>query len=292
MNPAVGEIPPDFSNIGYTALESKLDQLAHGTDEWANQVVPAQLIHWHNRSALTSRQTGLEAWWDQAQPRVDVSIEPWITRLMDANPEPFSIDLLKKALVDLSQQGSSKQRLLAEEGLSYLDRTEDGHQAETQSYWGKVLRRGDFSAQELSIACFHFQVIDFGDSIPIQDALMRSTGNIENVERNQCVLLHLAAGILWNESGRPRRVPDRGRVFTLVQELRRLELKNALTALESLQDDASLEGMIVKSNAHGACNPSHDRDFRTLGFFLSSVLDGRKIGCLGIFDVGRGIQWI
>ena len=150
------------------------------------------------------------------------------------------------------------------------------------------MRHGDFTAQELSIACFRFQVIDFGDSIPIQDALMRSTGNVGNVERNQCVLLHLAAGILWNESGRPKRAPDRGMVFTLVQEIRRLELKNALLAAGSLRDETSLEEMIVKSNAHDVCNPSRDRDFRTLGFFLLSVLTDRNIGCLRIFDVGRG----
>lgn len=117
---------------------------------------------------------------------------------------------------------------------------------------------------------------------------MRGTGNVGNVERIQCVLLHLAAGILWNESGRPKRVPDRGRVFTLVHELRRLELTNALLASESLRGDTSLECMIVKSNAHDVCHPSHDRDFRTLCFFLSSVLTGRGTGCLGIFDFGRG----
>ena len=111
------------------------------------------------------------------------------------------MDLLRKALSDLSKQGSPKQRLLAEEGQSYLGRAKDGHQTETQSYRGKVLRRGDFSAQELSIACFHFQVIDFGDSIPIQDALTRGTGNVENVERNQCVLLHLASGIFGMNQG-------------------------------------------------------------------------------------------
>ena len=51
LNPAVGEIPHDFSNIGYTALEIKLNQLAHGTDEWADQVAPAHLIPWNDRYA-------------------------------------------------------------------------------------------------------------------------------------------------------------------------------------------------------------------------------------------------
>ena len=60
------------------------------------------------------------------------------------------------------------------------------------------MRRGDFDDQELPIARFHFQVFDFGGSIPIQDALTRSAGNVENAERNQRVLLRLTAGILRN----------------------------------------------------------------------------------------------
>ena len=287
VNPAVGEIPPDFDDIGFAALEKGLGQLAHGTDSWTEQNVPDELVPWHDRSVLTTRQTALESWWDQTQPRIDIHIEPWIMWYVDVASEPFSIELLKRGLSDLSGQGSSKQRLLAEEGLVLLNSAIDGHQVVTQSYWGKVLRNGDFPSQELTVACFHFHVIDFGDSIPIQDALMRSTGNIENVERNQCVHLHLAAGILWNESGRPKRVPGRGRVFTSVQELRRVELTNALLASESLRDDTSLEGMIVRSNAHDVCRPSRDRDFRTLGFFLSSVLTDRGIGCLRIFAWGE-----
>ena len=86
----------------------------------------------------------------------------------------------------------------------------------------------------------------------------------------------------------PQTSPRQGGVFPLVQELRRSELKNALLATESLRGETSLEGMIVKSNAHDVWSPPHDRDFRTLGFFLSSVLNGRNIGRLRIFDVGRG----
>ena len=219
VNPAAGEVPPDFADIGYTALETKLNQIVYGSDSWADATEPDHLTPWRDRSVLTSRQTALESWWGQYQPRIDAHIEPWIVHFMDKSPEPLTLELLKRGLSDLSRQGSSKQRFLAEEGLKSMDSARVGHQSTTQSYWGKVLRHGDFSPRELTIACFHFAVIDFGDSIPIQDALTRSTGDVENVERAQCVLLHLAAGILRNESGRSKRVTDRGRVFTLVQEL-------------------------------------------------------------------------
>ena len=152
LNPAAGEIPPDFTDIGLTALGERIDQLVHGADSWAEPNVPDQLIPRHDRSILTTRQTALESWRGRTQPRIDIHIEPWIMWYMDMASEPCSIDLLKRGLSDLSGQGSSKQRLLAEEGLVLLNSASDGHQVATQSYWGKVLRHGDFSSRELTIA--------------------------------------------------------------------------------------------------------------------------------------------
>ena len=200
-NPAAGDIPADFGDIVYAALENKLEQLVHSTDDCAAINTPEQLIQWKDRSLLPDRKTSLESCWGQAQPRISTFIEPWVMQYMVNSSLSFPTELLKAALTSLSVKGSSKQRLLAWEGLAYLDQVKGGHQKETQSYWWEVLRRGDFASQELSIACPHSHVIDLGESIPIQDALMRGTGNVENVGRNQCVILHLAAGMLWNESG-------------------------------------------------------------------------------------------
>ena len=102
------------------------------------------------------------------------------------------------------------------------------------------------------------------------------------------VLLRLDAGLLWSETGRKKQVPGRGRVFTLAQDLRRIELTNAQLAMGALKEDSSLESTIVKSNARDSKHPSHDRDFRTLGFFLTEVLSDLKSGRIRIFDIGRG----
>ena len=85
-----------------------------------------------------------------------------------------------------------------------------------------------------------------------------------------------------------KQVPGRGGIFILAQELRRVGLTHAQLDVESLKDDESLEGLIVKSDAHDATRASHDRDFRTLGFFPSSVLNELKTGCIRIFDIVRG----
>ena len=42
---------------------------------------------------------------------------------------------------------------------------------------------------------------------------MRDTGDIGNVERNQRAILHLSAGVFWEESGRAKRAPDARRLI-------------------------------------------------------------------------------
>ena len=116
---------------------------------------------------------------------------------------------------------------------------------------------------------------------------MRSTGDTENVDRNQRVLARLASGLFRNESRSKKRVPDRGRLFMTTHELKRLQLTNAKIAIGDLADDTSLGGMIIKSNAHDSAHHSRDMDFRTLGFLLSSTLSDLSDGCVRIFDIAR-----
>ena len=201
-NPAAGLIPPDFVDVGFKSLGKDSEALVSGLGAWAVPVEPESFISWHDRSVLTDRQLALESWWDQHQPQLHVDIEPWVMYQMGKSGDAFSKATLDSAMDTLSKRGSPKQRLLESEAVLITGATGDVFKRETQSYWGAVHRHEDFTAQELTVACFHFQVIDFGDSIPLTSALMRSTGNTENVERNQCVLMHLAAGLFRDESGR------------------------------------------------------------------------------------------
>ena len=105
---------------------------------------------------------------------------------MDRWDKPLSWALLLETVKSLSATGTSKQRILVSESLESLSKHADGHQRIDQSYWGVVQRHGDFASHELAMVRFHFQVIDFGDSIPLHASMERSTGDTENAERNQC----------------------------------------------------------------------------------------------------------
>ena len=215
-NPALGGVPGDFADIVYTALETKLEQLATSKGDWPQIDSQSFSIPMRDRSLLAEMQTSHDSRMGQSKPRLHANIEQWAMYYADTSDNHFPNELLMVALTVLPTKGSSKKRLLALEALAYIAQSKDGHQKATQSYWGRVRRHGDFAAQEMTIDCFHFQVIDCGDSIPIQDALMRSAGNVDNVARNQCVLLRLAAGMCWSESGRPKRAPCRGGGFRFI----------------------------------------------------------------------------
>ena len=245
-------------------------------------------IHRHDRSILTERQSTHESWMGQSHPQLHSIVEPCVMHHMDISGRPFPVELLAEALTELSQSGSPKHRLLALESLDYASHMKDGHQRATQSYWGIVHRHGDFTSNELTVACFLLQVIEFGDSAPLHVSLMGITGYVENVERHQCVISHFGIMYFWGESGRSKRVPVRGRISTAVQEIRAIELPIALFSTEASKFGSSLEGVIAKSNARDVRNPAHVRDFRTLGSRLSSALLDLVGGRLRIFDIGRG----
>ena len=261
-------VPSDFVNICVTGMEEDMGKLVNGTDDWASFNENVRAIPWHDRSVLSDRQVALETWRGRYQPILQVDIEPWAVFYMAQPRKGFSMELLKGGggLGELSKNGTSKQRILPDDALISLTRTKDGEPRVAHSYWGLARRRGDFTAQALTIACLQSQVIDFGDSTPISAYLMRRTGNTENIERNQCVLLHLAAGMMRGETGREKRVPDRGRLFSLTQELRRVEIKTALLAGDSANGGFPMEATIVTSNARDFPRPSRDQDFRSIGF--------------------------
>ena len=49
-----------------------------------------------------------------------------------------------------------------------------------------------------------FTAVDYGDLIPTSEELQRILGFIQKEEKNQCVILHLAAALAQSEIGSKR----------------------------------------------------------------------------------------
>ena len=62
----------------------------------------------------------------------------------------------------------------------------------------------DCTTQDLAISPLCFTVVDYGDLIPLSEQLQRIIGRTQKGERNQCVLLHLAAALVQSESASNR----------------------------------------------------------------------------------------
>ena len=123
---------------------------------------------------------------------------------MDQSGNDSAEETMIESLDTLSKQGSSKKRLQADESIASISNVLDGFRWGAQTCRGVVRRHGAFAAPELTIDCFHFQVIDFGDSTPLTVALMRGAGDAENVDRNQwsiCIWLPAYSGI-WQKEAR------------------------------------------------------------------------------------------
>ena len=82
-NPAVGPVPSDFIDVGFTALEQDLNVLVSGSDSRTVPDAPEFYIPWHDRSILSDRQLSLEAWRGQHKPQLHIDIEHWVMYHMD-----------------------------------------------------------------------------------------------------------------------------------------------------------------------------------------------------------------
>ena len=97
---------------------------------------------------------------------------------------------------------------------------------------GREIHTGGCEAQEVTIGDFPFISLDFGDTIRASQESGQYALNVENTESNQCVLMHLVAGVQRGISKKQQGIPDKSRVTTEAKEWRSDEIKQAKLALE------------------------------------------------------------
>ena len=88
-----------------------------------------------------------------------------------------------------------------------------------------------------------------------------------DAEMNQCVLLHLSAGISGILYGQGSYVPSKGEVSCQATYLRRSEIRAAICAADRSQSPSSVTEQLILSHAHDVLNVGHDRDFHGIALF-------------------------
>ena len=120
----------------------------------------------------------------------------------------------------------------------------------------------------------------------MNDQLQRSLISPEKLERNQCTLIALAAGITARIPGQTRNIPSASRAKLLASELRWREwAQSEKGSFEGINPHSSNE-KIVASLRHDIRNANHGRDYRSLCIFLAEYLEQQEIA-IRVFDVLR-----
>ena len=72
---------------------------------------------------------------------------------------------------------------------------------------GSKIPRGDGVSQEITVGGSPFIAIDFGDAIRASKKICQDAQNIDNLAPNQCLLLHLVAGVQWMRTKKQQGIP-------------------------------------------------------------------------------------
>ena len=128
----------------------------------------------------------------------------------------------------------------------------------------------DYTSQLISVGDLNWLVIDFGENLPLGDKLRMALSEGGKIERNQRVVLHLAAAYEWVLQGWPRRPPSLSRIQTSGAQLRQAEFQQASGCMSVSHGPTSVREFEVASSAHDVLSEHHDRSFEDPDLFFNA----------------------
>ena len=144
-------------------------------------------------------------------------------------------------------------------------------------YWSDSLDMGDVNAQKPNIGKLEFPALDYGDRLTLPLPMRIGINEGSNIEKNQCSVIHLAAGLGWNLQNRPNRPPLKARVLHLATELRGLEFRRSTEMIDSAVALDQVWKDTVQALTHDIVASNHDRDFRFWPLFNGEDTDRREV---------------
>ena len=276
-NPGVDRIPHDFLRFYPTELETPLRELLHANDHWA-YIQEKEGKEWEFPHLKTEMENGI----DQLIARRDfLGNQAAFARgrlLSDSGNLQGRFD---RALVEMNGDGPSymHQINLVKNIVSLAGESQQvARQKRGEGFitWGNKAPLGDCEVQELAIGNLHFRAIAYGDTIRLSERSRILMGNIEHQVENQFVSLHAAAGAQSSREGRKNVAPTLARVLSAAEEWRTEEFRHALNALIEVGDRRSEFAAEIRSAAHDALQPGHDRDYRGFVLFFHELLARNK----------------
>ena len=188
--------------------------------------------------------------------------------MTDSPSDDWFLHTLSESLIFVEKTGTEKdsQRAAAVHALIGHLKGRAGRPAAPIQLGGPIVCV-DYSSQSLSIGNLFWTGIDFGETSHLGNKPRAALSEPGKSERNQCVILHLAAAYEWVLQGCPRRPPALSRVRTVGAQIRQEEYQQSLLFMESAPEPSTLRDFELSSSAHDALSAHHDRSFEDLNLF-------------------------
>ena len=225
----LGQVPDDFQLFDCAEEEEPLRVLLNPNGDWVNPVMetryPAQIPY-----VSSEFDHYVENFWTALQIPAPQRFIPFVRHTVKKNANfDFRPSFLEafETLVEFGpiRDGNDARSFLG--GLGDLPTQRAGRRCNRTIISDKPMVLGHCKTQELAISPLRFDVVDYGDLVPMSEELQRIIGPARKWGKNQCVLLHLAAALVRSETSSNRPPPPESRVKMVARGLRLTEEKQA-----------------------------------------------------------------
>ena len=192
-NPGVGKITHNSLRVDPTELGNPLRELLRADDQWAH--IPAY--------------EGTERPLTHVKTKGEIQIEEEVVKhAVEGNHAAFIRERMLNDQCPMEERYQRASKEVMQDCLRYMRQLEMVRDIASHAggrvlgpklgdgftTWGERIPLVDCEAQRVSIGNLRFRAIAFGDTIRLSERSRIITGPIVSQERNQCVLLHAAAG--------------------------------------------------------------------------------------------------
>ena len=166
-NPAAPKHPLDLEMFDPTLMERAIFDITEASDEWLDVQPTTSLSAFGEEVELSARQQAIDEWWEQEDRLEDEVVACYIRNWIDQlGGEHSFMDAYELAMDQLSAEGSTRDRNIVADFRLSRKITGRSHPL----YWGCTAKTEEYITQQLTIGDLHFDVIDFGESVPLTEA--------------------------------------------------------------------------------------------------------------------------
>ena len=252
-----------YGDFDFAQSKSIARRLFYAPDAWEGEWEPDGAAVFNDGTEYEEK--GPETWYralDRPFPRcIALCVLNWLN--MSAQSDDWGKEIAN-ALKSLAGKGTNQMSQSALAELSLRQDAESRRKGElTPSiYRPDAVDVGDASMQQLTIGNLEFAVLDYGDRLMLPMEMRKRSNEWHNIEKNQCSIIHLAAGLEWHLQNRPNRSPLRSRAMRMDTELRGVEFNRALEMIDSSLPIKCTWSETVHALTRDIGTSNHDRDFR------------------------------